>query len=297
MRIAPPAVNHRCLAASSSCIFYYFFVYILFFFSLAVHSWVYSKCFGLVIFVLLYNMLLLLLSHFWTNKHHIIMMMMMIRAVRILGLIHACWRTYIIFVSYRNCMWAQAVASIHTHIYTLVVVDFDNKTRWQLMTWDRHCQVRDLLLSVICWLFFFFSLQRRALVLNKVFLRNVLTIFRATSPGGAAAKYCDDHVCVSVCLSVCKSVCLSVCLSVRQHISGATRAIFTNFLCMLPIAVARSSSFRVTKPQGEWTVWGFTPYWQCIVRHSLQKRVIPYRPERVWWECTARAKCDLRLPC
>jgi len=73
-------------------------------------------------------------------------------------------------------------------------------------------------------------------------------IFRATSPGGAAAKYCDDHVCVSVCLSVC------------QHISGATRAIFTDFLCMLPIAVARSSSFRVTKPQGEWTVWGFAPY-------------------------------------
>jgi len=37
-------------------------------------------------------------------------------------------------------------------------------------------------------------------------------------------------------------ICLSVCLSVRDHISGTARPIFTKFLCMLPIAVARSSS-------------------------------------------------------
>ena len=30
------------------------------------------------------------------------------------------------------------------------------------------------------------------------------------------------------------SVFVSLCLSVREQISGATRAIFTNFLCMLP---------------------------------------------------------------
>jgi len=41
-------------------------------------------------------------------------------------------------------------------------------------------------------------------------------------------------------LSVCLSVC--VCLSVRDDISGTTRPIFTTFLCMLPMAVARSSS-------------------------------------------------------
>ena len=41
-------------------------------------------------------------------------------------------------------------------------------------------------------------------------------------------------------LSVC--VCVCVCLSVRDHIFGTTRPIFTNFLCMLPTAVARSSS-------------------------------------------------------
>jgi len=38
------------------------------------------------------------------------------------------------------------------------------------------------------------------------------------------------------------SVCLCVCLSVRDHIFGSTRPIFTSFLCVLPVAVARSSS-------------------------------------------------------
>ena len=37
----------------------------------------------------------------------------------------------------------------------------------------------------------------------------------------------------------------SVCLSVRDHIFGTTRPIFTKFLCMLPMAVARSSSSGV----------------------------------------------------
>jgi len=34
---------------------------------------------------------------------------------------------------------------------------------------------------------------------------------------------------------------LSMCLSVRKDISETARAIFTNFLCMLPMSVARSS--------------------------------------------------------
>jgi len=45
-------------------------------------------------------------------------------------------------------------------------------------------------------------------------------------------------------MSVCLSVCVSVCVFVRDHIFGTTRPIFTNFLCMLPVAVARSSSGR-----------------------------------------------------
>jgi len=57
------------------------------------------------------------------------------------------------------------------------------------------------------------------------------------------AKYCDEHVCV--------------CLSVSEDISETTRAIFTNFsvhslhVAYDSAAVARSSSGRVTKSQGE----------------------------------------------
>ena len=46
-----------------------------------------------------------------------------------------------------------------------------------------------------------------------------------TSPD-RGAEYCDERVC------------LSVCLSVSDHICGATPPIFTNFLCMLYMAVA-----------------------------------------------------------
>ena len=41
-------------------------------------------------------------------------------------------------------------------------------------------------------------------------------------------------------VSVCPCVC--VCLSVRDHIFETARPIFTNFLCMSPMAVARSTS-------------------------------------------------------
>jgi len=41
-------------------------------------------------------------------------------------------------------------------------------------------------------------------------------------------------------------VCLSVCLSVREDISGTTRAIFSNFLCVLLMSVARSSPGMLT---------------------------------------------------
>ena len=44
---------------------------------------------------------------------------------------------------------------------------------------------------------------------------------------------------VFVCLSVC------VCEFVREHISDTTRPIFTNFLCLLLVAVARSSTAGV----------------------------------------------------
>jgi len=56
---------------------------------------------------------------------------------------------------------------------------------------------------------------------------NITRVF-FTSPAGAVAKYCDEYVCV--------------CLSVDDDISGTTGAIFTKFPCVLPMAVARSSS-------------------------------------------------------
>jgi len=62
---------------------------------------------------------------------------------------HCTMLTNVHYLRIVSKLWAQAVASIHTHIYTLVLVDIDNKTRCQLMIGDRHCQVRDLLLSVI----------------------------------------------------------------------------------------------------------------------------------------------------
>jgi len=77
--------------------------------------WVYRKCFGLVIAMLLHSLLLLCL--FWTNKHDIVMMMIN-TALWILGLMHIaqCWRTYIIFVSYRNCGHRQLLPSTPTSI-------------------------------------------------------------------------------------------------------------------------------------------------------------------------------------
>jgi len=44
------------------------------------------------------------------------------------------------------------------------------------------------------------------------------------------------------CACVCVWVSVCVCLSVRDHLVGTKRPIFGNFLRMLPMAVALSSS-------------------------------------------------------
>jgi len=54
-----------------------------------------------------------------------------------------------------------------------------------------------------------------------------------TSPAGAVAKYCNEYVCPSVGLSVC----LSARISPEPHARS-----LPNFLRMLPMSVARSSS-------------------------------------------------------
>ena len=53
------------------------------------------------------------------------------------------------------------------------------------------------------------------------------------------------------------SVCVSVCLSARISPESRTWSL-PIFLCMLPMAVARSSSGRVTKSQGMGQFWGFS---------------------------------------
>ena len=58
--------------------------------------------------------------------------------------------------------------------------------------------------------------------------RSDVAIFN-TLPMGAVAKYCDEHVCVCVCLSVR--------ISPEPHMRS-----LANLLCMLPMAMTRSSS-------------------------------------------------------
>jgi len=48
--------------------------------------------------------------------------------------------------------------------------------------------------------------------------------------------------CIAMSVCVCVCVCVCVRLSVRDHIFGTTRPIFTKFLCLLPMALARSFS-------------------------------------------------------
>jgi len=61
----------------------------------------------------------------------------------------------------------------------------------------------------------------------------MLLLFLLLCPDRGAA-YGDERVCLSACVCVC------VCLSIRDHIFGTIRPIFTKFLRLLPLAVARS---------------------------------------------------------
>jgi len=102
-----------------------------------------------------------------------------------------------------------------------------------------------------------------------------------TSFARATAKYHDEYVCVSVCT--------------RGYLRRRTRDLYQ--LCMLLVAVARSFSGTVTKSQGKGQFCGFSSPVTTHCNAFAAKRIIPYRPVRGWWECTAGAKCDLRLHC
>jgi len=105
--------------------------------------------------------------------------------------------------------------------------------------------------------------------IRRMYKHNLIHIQQAaivTSPAGAVAKYCDKYVCLSVCLCVC--------LCIREDISGTTRAIFTKFLGMFPMSVARSSSGTL-----------------------ITGRIACRREGGDGSTRTVRAKCNLRLSC
>jgi len=92
-----------------------------------------------------------------------------------------------------------------------------------------------------------------------------------TSLAEAGAKYCDEHVC------------LSVCLSVRQHISGITLVVFTNF----SVHVAYGRGLVLLRqsdniPRGRGSLRGFPPNRQYMYRLRCKWRpaaegIIPSR--------------------
>jgi len=97
---------------------------------------------------------------------------------------------------------------------------------------------------------------------------------------------------------------LSVCLSVRDRIFGNTRPIFTNLLCMLSMAVARSSSggvaIRYVLPV-LWTtsylhIMGHMPECRCNTgtasRCSTLYQVIPTK----WPSYRDHRFCDVTPP-
>jgi len=142
----------------------------------------------------------------------------------------------------------------------------------------------------------------------------------------------SEHVSLCVCVCVCVCVCLCVCLSVREHISGTTRSIFTNFA--VHVAYGRgsvllrhgdkiprgSNNFRgcpghlkaltifaaavAAAFAAKWIIQ--SPITSCSRRdHSISRQAQigtrkilsagdeAYRPGRGWWECTVRSKSDI----
>ena len=107
-----------------------------------------------------------------------------------------------------------------------------------------------------------------------------------TSPAGAVAKYCDEQVSVCVCLSVCP----------RAYLRSPHARSLAIFLCMLPMAVARSSSGRVTKSQREGAVLGVS-FPLTLHCNAFAAKGSFHIGQEEGDGSTGRAKCDLRLPC
>jgi len=88
--------------------------------------------------------------------------------------------------------------------------------------------------------------------------------FFVTLPATVVAKYCDEHACLCVCLSTS--------ISPEPH----SRSVPYFCVCCLWL--------RLGHPLAWWL-----PAWWLYVASPIGGRG--------WRECTARAKCNLRLPC
>jgi len=90
-----------------------------------------------------------------------------------------------------------------------------------------------------------------------------------------------------------------VCLSVHEDISGTTHAIFTNFLCLLPVCVARSSSGMLTI--GRIAYWqeggdGSTQRGHSVIYDCLVEIVIDGSGRWLVCRCTRRSSLWTEWP-
>ena len=107
------------------------------------------------------------------------------------------------------------------------------------------------------------------------------------SPATAVAKYSDEHTRLSVCLSVC----LSSSISPESQARSLPNFVRVAHGCG---SVLLWQGDEIPRGRGNFVVSS------SLTMHCnafAAKGIIQYRPRRGLWECTARAKCDLRLPC
>ena len=100
----------------------------------------------------------------------------------------------------------------------------------------------------------------------------------------------------SVYLHVCASVCLSARISPEPH--AWSLPIFVHVAYSHGSVVLRQGD---KVPRGRGNLGFFSPLTmhcnEFAANNVMQQQNEPFRRCRGWWECTARANCDLRLPC
>ena len=100
-----------------------------------------------------------------------------------------------------------------------------------------------------------------------------------------------------MCIRDRKPTGLSACMSARTSPEPHARFL-PIYLCMLSRAVARPSSGRVTKSQGERGFWGLSRPFVCQASanrnpKNSERRRCGLSAGKGWWECTPGAKSDI----